>query len=130
MVTKNTQHEKRAPNKMGSPLYYDNQPPRMKRTVGSGKSGDNFSIPNTAKYGTGEGTGDAPTRMDRKVPKGKTGNNFSIPNAGPAKASRKDTGANSQMGKGYGVNGVKCDGGGYPGKGDSVGGAKGHYGGS
>lgn len=96
--------EKAAANKMGSAPYYDAQPARMSRSVGSGKSGDKWSIPNGAKYGLGEGK--QPTRMDRSVGKGKGGSNFSIDAKGPAKSARKDTGANSNMGKDYGVGGV------------------------
>lgn len=96
--------EKSASNKMGSAPYYDATPPRMSRSVGSGAGGDSWRVPNGAKYGLGEGK--QPTRMDRSVGKGKSGNTFSIPAKGPAKSARKDTGANSSMGKSYGVGGV------------------------
>ena len=90
--------------KMGKPPFYDATPARMSRSGGKSKGGNTFSIPSGAKYGV-DGS-QPPTRMDRSVPKGKSGNNFSIPCNGPARASRKDTGANSSMGKGYGVKGV------------------------
>tara|TARA_R110000772_G_scaffold235182_3_gene346795 strand:- start:10938 stop:11201 length:264 start_codon:yes stop_codon:yes gene_type:complete len=87
----------------------------MKRSVGNGASGSNWSIPNGAKYGLGEGK--QPTRMDRKVPKGASGQNFTV-KGGPSKSSRKDTGANSAVGsQSYGVGGVS-------------GGSSGGYGGS
>lgn len=96
--------ERKAPNKMGSPPYYDAQPARMSRTVGKSKGGDKFSVPSKAKYGLGEGQ--APTRMDRSVPRGKSGNTFSIPNAGAGTSSRSDKGATKHSGKHYGVGGV------------------------
>lgn len=102
-------------NSMGTPPYKDANPPRMKRTVGSGKGGSTWSIPNGAKYGLGEGK--QPTRMDRSPSKGKSGNTFSAPCNGPAKSSRKDTGANTSQPKSYGTGGVS-------------GGASGGYGGS
>lgn len=116
-MQKGKDYAKTVRNQMGSPPYYDATPPRMSRSGGTSKGGDKWSIPNTAKYGTGEGHGDAPTRMDRRVPKGKSGNNFEIPANGPARSSRKDTGANSHMGRKYGVGGV-------------TGGGNGNYGGS
>lgn len=107
---------KKLPNEMGTPLHYDKAPPRMGRSGGSGKGGNTWSIPNGAKYGLGESK--QPTRMSRKGGKGKSGSGNSLPPSnGPARASRKDTGANSSMGKGYGCNGVS-------------GGATGNYGGS
>ena len=96
--------EKKSANKMGSAPYHDAQPARMPRTVGKGPGGDNWSIPNGAKYGLGEGK--QPTRMDRSGGKGKSGSPFSLEANGPAKSARKDTGANSMQGRGYGVNGV------------------------
>lgn len=91
---------------MGKPPYKDATPPRMPRTVGKGKSGNSFSIPNKATYGLGEGT--QPTRMGRTVGKGAKGSGFSV-SGGPMKSSRKDTGANTASGgQKYGVGGVSC----------------------
>lgn len=96
--------EKSAANKMGSAPYYDATPPRMSRSAGKGPGGDTWKIPNGAKYGLGEGK--QPTRMDRSGGKGKSGSGFSLEAKGPAKAARKDTGANSNQGRMYGVGGV------------------------
>lgn len=96
--------EKKASNKMGTAPYHDATPKRMSRSVGSGKGGDNWSIPNGAKYGLGEGK--QPTRMDRSVPKGKGGSDCGCTANGPARSSRKDTGSNTNMGRSYGVGGV------------------------
>lgn len=96
--------EKSASNEMGSAPYYDATPPRMSRSVGSGKGGDTWRVPNGAKYGLGEGK--QPTRMDRSVGKGKSGNEFRQGKGDAKKSARKDTGANSSQGSCYGVKGV------------------------
>jgi hypothetical protein len=96
--------EKSAANKMGTAPYHDATPPRMSRSVGKGPSGNTWSIPNGAKYGLGEGK--QPTRMDRSGGKGKSGSGFSLEAKGPATSSRKDTGANTNAAKSYGVGGV------------------------
>lgn len=99
----------------GEPPYESPNPVRMKRTVGKGEKGDEWSLTNNATYGLGVGT--EPTRMSRTVGKGPNGNGIERSANGPGRSSRKDTGANTHMGRRYGVDGVS-------------GGADGGYGGS
>jgi len=100
---------------MGSPPYYDATPPRMSRSGGKSMGGDSWTVPSKAKYGLAEGQ--APTRMDRSGGRGKSGTQWEVPAAGPARASRRDKGGNTAMGRKYGVGGVS-------------GGGEGNYGGS
>jgi hypothetical protein len=94
-------------NKMGSAPYHDATPPRMSRSVGSGKGGNNWKIPSNAKYGTDGIGGDEPTRMSRSVGKGKSGNSWGAPPAaGPGRMPRSAKGSASHQGKSYGVGGV------------------------
>lgn len=86
------------------PLFQDSQPPRMNRSPGKGKSGNGFKLTSNAKYGV-DGSQE-PVRMGRSVGKSKGGTQWSLSASGPARASRKDTGANSHDGKFYGVGGV------------------------
>lgn len=90
--------------KMGKPPYHDATPTRMSRSGGSSKTGNTFRVPSNAKYGV-DGS-QKTVRMSRKVGKGKSGNSWVNPAQGPARASRKDTGANTYAAKSYGVAGV------------------------
>lgn len=136
-MQKSKNHARSMPNTMGKPPYHDAQPPRMGRNPGKGPSGDTFRVPSGAKYGTGEGV--APTRMDRSGGKGKTGSTFRQGNGHAAKSSRKDTGANTDQPRRYGVEGVSVSdvgsannahGGVTVGGGTKVAGSKNLYGGS
>lgn len=96
-------------SRLTAPPYKDDQPVKMPRTVGKGKTGNGFSLTNRGKYGLNEGTD--VVRMSRSGGKGPSGSNFKLSGAGPARSGRSPSGSYSHDGSSYGVGGVSGSGG-------------------